>query len=109
MNEKDFDAVYIATEDKSILSKFQDAFGEKLLTPECEYINYDYDKKGLLVQYNGERENDKYLRGLEYLASMLFLSKCDGFITSMTSGSIGVMILSEGFEYLHVYDLGLYP
>ena len=104
-----YDTVYLATEDRNIAAKFQEAFGDTLLLPECEYIDYNYNHPAWLANCSTNRENDKYLRGLEYLVSMLFLSRCPGFITSMTSGSAGVMCLSEGFEYLHVFDLGVYP
>ena len=105
MQEKNFDAIYLATEDKNILAKFQKVFGDKLILPDAKYVEYDYTNPKLLYNYI---TNDKYLRGLEYLVSMLFLSKCQGFITSITSGSTGVMCLSEGFEYLYVFDLGYY-
>ncbi len=108
MNTGGYDVVYLATEDKNIAAKFQEAFGEKLLLPEADYIDYDYDSPELLSSYTTERKNDKYLRGLEYMISMLVLTKCNGFITSRTSGSTGVMCLSEGFEYLYVFDLGVY-
>ncbi|MBQ6971073.1 MAG: hypothetical protein IJP86_01815 [Synergistaceae bacterium] len=75
----------------------------------CEYVDFNYDSDRMLAEYSTGRANDKYLRGLEYLVSILFLSRCRGFIASMTSGSTGVMCLSEGFEYLYVFDLGLYP
>ena len=109
MRTEKFDAVYLATEDKSILAKFQAAFGDKLLQAECEYIDYDESSEKWITEYSLDRNNDKYLRGLEYLVSILFLSRCRGFIASMTSGSQAVMYLSEGFEYLYVFDLGLYP
>ncbi|MBQ7153963.1 MAG: hypothetical protein IJR85_00185 [Synergistaceae bacterium] len=101
----DFEAVYLATEDKRILAKFQEAFGEKLILPESRCFDYDYDSPEYLCKY---MNNDKYSLGLDYLVSMLFLSKCKGFITSLTSGSTGVMCLSEGFDYLYVFDLGVY-
>ena len=109
MNSGNYDAVYLATEDKNILAQFQKAFGEQLLSPEADYLDYDYDNPRLLCAYYEGRKNDKYLRGLEYLVSMLMLTKCSGFITSITSGSTGVMCLSEGFDYLYVFDLGVYP
>lgn len=109
MKERNFDSVYLATEDKKILAKFQDSFGEKLILPEADYIDYDYDNPKYLASCGANRKNDKYLRGLEYLVSMLFLSRCDSFITSGTSGSAGLMCLSEGFEYLYFFDLGVYP
>lgn len=109
MREEGFDSVYLATEDKKILAAFQEAFGDKLIQPECEYVDFNYDSDRMLAEYSTGRSNDKYLRGLEYLVSILFLSRCRGFIASMTSGSTGVMCLSESFEYLYVFDLGLYP
>ena len=105
MMTEGFDSVYLATEDKRILQKCMDAFGEKLLLPDCEYIDYDYDNPELLHKYIS---NDKYRMGLDYIVSMAFLSRCPGFITSITSGSTAVMCLSEGFEYLYVFDLGVY-
>ena len=109
MSEHNFDAVYLATEDKKILTEFQASFGEKLLSPECDYIAYDYDAPKRLAQYQTNRKNDRYLRGLDYIVSMIFLAGCDGFITSQTSGAVGVMCLSDGWEYLYVFDLGYYP
>lgn len=107
MRGENFDSIYLATEDKNILAKFQAAFGDKLLLPEADYINYDYEHARLLADCD---DINKYLRGLEYLVSMLFLAKfCKGFVTCMVSGSAGVMCLSEDFDYLYVFDLGLYP
>ena len=108
MHEENFDAMYLATEDKNILMKFREAFGEELLLPEANYLDYDYDNPQYLVHYHAERENDKYLRGLEYLVSMIMLTKCNGLITSRTSGSTGVMCLSQNYDYLYVFDLGCY-
>jgi len=106
LSEKNFDAVYLATEDKNILKKFQDAFGEKLITFEQDYLDYD-PNEWVTAQFT-DRKNDRYLRGLEYLVSKLMLAKCQGFIASISSGSMGAMCLSEGFEYLYVFDLGVY-
>ena len=108
MNTGEYDAVYLATEDKHILSEFRQAFGEKLMLPECDYIDFDASDNRYVTTYFTERKNDKYLRGLEYLVSKLLLTKCNGLITSKTSGTTGIMCLSEGFKYLYVFDLGVY-
>ena len=47
MKEKNFDYVYLATEDKRILAEFQAAFREKLILPDNNYFDYDYEKSGL--------------------------------------------------------------
>ena len=43
-----------------------------------------------------------------YLINMIILSKCIDILSANTSGSIGVFILSEGFRYSKVYNLGKY-
>ena len=43
-----------------------------------------------------------------YLINIIILIKCIDIITSMTSGTIGAFILSEGFRNKIVYNLGLY-
>ena len=112
MRERSFDAVYLATEDKRVVREFQEAFGEKLILPEAQYVDYDYTKtdkfKNWLYNYHNDRENDRYLSGMEYLVSILFLSQCEGLITSGNNGSAAAMILSGGFEYFYFFDLGMY-
>ena len=108
MSTGDYDAVYLATEDKNILAAFQKVFGDKLLLSENDYLDFDYSADRYVTTYFTDRNNDKYLRGLEYIVSKLLLTKCQGLITSITSGSCGVMCLSEGYDYLYVFDLGIY-
>lgn len=55
-----------------------------------------------------ERDRDEYLRGKEYLTTIVLLSRCNCFIGSRTSGAVGVMMLSSGFEFTYLYDLGRY-
>ena len=108
--EGSYDAVYLTTEDKNILAAFVEAFGEKLILSDRDPIEFDPNAGKWVTECFGDRrENDKYLTGLEYLVSMLLLTKCSGLITSRTSGSTGIMCLSEGFEYLYVFDFGVYP
>ena len=109
MSEKGFDSVYLATEDKNILAKFQAAFKEKLLLPNADYLDYDYNDPKYIAYVSSDRENDKYLRGLEYLVSMLFLSKCPGLLACVCGGAVVPVLFSEGFEYLHIFHLGVYP
>lgn len=108
MNTKGYNAVYLTTEDKRILAKFRDAFGESLILTDREYVDFDYDSKEYATMYSTHRTNDKYLQGLEYLVSMLLLRECQGLITSIASGPTGLICLAGEFEDLYVYDLGYY-
>ena len=109
MSAKNFNAIYLSTEDKNIVAKFMSHFGDSILLPEQEYVNFDPILRKDISNYSGNRENDRYLSGLEYLTSKLLLCECDGLVTSMSGGAICAMLFSEGFDYLHVFDLGVYP
>ena len=108
MKDKNFDALFLATEDKYIVAEFQEAFGDDLLLPDVVYPDYDYESGDVIDCFQAIRENYKYLSGMEYLVSVLFLSKCKGFIASGSNSTIGALRFSDGFEYYYYFDLGLY-
>lgn len=72
-----------------------------------DYIEYDYDKHNYLSAYYEDTQN-RYDRGMDYLIAMLLLIDCNGLITTITSGSVGVMCLAEDYEFFYVFDLGYY-
>ena len=107
MKDEKFDAIYLSTEDKNIVSEFLSAFGEKLLLPEAQYV--DYDGSGEPIDnFHVDRENYKYLSGLDYVVSIIFLSTCKGLLVSGSNGSGAALLFSDSFEYLYVFDLGVY-
>ena len=108
MDTGKFDAIYISTEDQGIVSEFRKYFAEKLILPEQEYFDFDTSSRKAISEYTHNRPNDKYLNGLEYLASKLLLCECKGLVTSMSGGAILTMLFSQGFEYLYVFDIGVY-
>ncbi|MDR2593215.1 MAG: hypothetical protein LBC87_00385 [Fibromonadaceae bacterium] len=112
MQKYNLDFVYLATEDESIFENFSKEFGEKLIHNNQKRIKLteqDLTDGKLLVDFNFGRERDKYHLGLEYIASIYILSRCKYFIGGFTSGTISVMLMTQGFEYKYVYDLGCYP
>ncbi len=106
---ENFDAVYLSTEDQGIISEFRKYFAGKLILPEQEYFDFDTSNWVAISEYTHDRLNDKFLNGLEYLASKLLLCECQGLVTSMSGGAVLTMLFSHGFEYLYVFDLGVYP
>ena len=56
-----------------------------------------------------ERENDEYLKGLEYLSSLYIVSQCKALIAGNCGGSQMAVFVNGGrHEYEHVFDLGMY-
>ena len=99
-----YDWFFISTEDDLIRDIFIKEFGYKIKFLISQKINYNYNKKQFLS--DNIKGNVQYIK--IYLLNMIILSKCIDIISSQTSGAIGVFILSEGFRYSKVYNLGTY-
>ena len=107
--DKQLDYIYLATEDQDIYVLFQKEFGEKILTNKQDrFTKQEMAKAQYLYQIKHNREKDKYWLGLEYLSSMYMLSKCHSFIGSRTRGAIGVLLMTDEFDYQYVWNLGIY-
>jgi hypothetical protein len=98
--------IYLATEDELIYKLFLESFGDKLVVNKQKRI--DLKENEWLFNINFGRERDKYNLGLEYLSSIYNLSKCECFVGGVTNGTMGVFLMTEGFEYKYIYDLGNY-
>lgn len=100
------DAIFLGTEDKSIYDKFKEKYGDIVYTNRKKFIEYHGEKSiGKLVTCNID---DAYDEGLEYLVTIALLAKCRCFVGGHTSGTVGVMLMNEAFEYCYIFDLGLY-
>ena len=51
---------------------------------------------------------DAYQEGMDYLVTIVTLSKCNCFVGGHTSGTVGVILMNEKFDYQYIFDLGLY-
>ena len=45
---------------------------------------------------------------LNYLAAVYLLTQCNCFLGGRTGGTKGVLLAADGFDYVKIYDLGLY-
>lgn len=108
-SEKRWDFIYLATEEQATQNQFEEAFPGKILVNKRCYYDGDYSEK-LLCEVKNERENDEYLRSLEYLSSMYILSKCNMLIGGLCGGSQAALIMrgEKEYEYLYLFDLGNY-
>lgn len=105
------DYVFIATEDNDILDMFKNEFGDHLLYVEQNRVSKkEMSPNSYLAAINIKKNKglDTYSKIIGYLTATYLLSKCDCYIAGRTGGSKGVLIMSEGFKYKKVYDLGMY-
>jgi hypothetical protein len=102
--------IYLATEDSDIYAQFTEYFGEIVFSnDQVRYSAKDFTND---VQWNFQlAETTNYSKrdmGLQYLSSMNILSKCNCFIGGKCGGIIATYLMTEGFEYDYIWDLGVY-
>ena len=105
IQERDLQLIYLATEDTDIWTRFNDEFPGKIMS----FQNHHFSTK------DNENVNDiansllsPYERNREYLTSIAILSRCNVLLAGATSGSISALLMSNGYEYAHIYQLGTY-
>lgn len=102
-----YDYYFLSTEDDLIREKFVHKFKNKLKYIKFkESINFNYINKKRLLYNKIISGNLNFMK--IYLINIIILSKCIDIITANTCGSKGIFILSNGFRYSKVYNLGFY-
>ncbi|MGN0318530.1 MAG: hypothetical protein ACI4E1_11430 [Lachnospira sp.] len=102
--------VFLATEDADIFQNFVDVFGERLLSiPQKRISKSNMDKEHFLSTQSDWIENDHPIeKARAYLTSMYLLSRCDCFLSGRTGGAKAVLLMTNGFRYQKIYNLGFY-
>lgn len=102
-----FEYIYLATDEKKTEIEFKKVFKDKVLVNKRTYFDgYDFSTM-LIGEIKMDRENDKFLRGLEYLSSLNLLSKCDGLCSGLSGGTFAAFYMNQGkYRYKYFWDLG---
>lgn len=103
--------IYLVTEEKRIVEKFVKMFRERLLLSEGEYYDKFYKDKRVthISQITFDREDDLYLRGMEYFTKVFILSLCDALVGGNCGATRAAYIMNGGkYSYEYIFDKGLY-
>ncbi len=94
--EKKYDKIYVASEEYRNVKALEELFPGKILVNKRQYYDgIDMSNKWINeVTFN--RENDGYLKGMEYLSSIMLLSKCDGLVAGICGGSVAATYINNG-------------
>lgn len=97
--------IFLATEDGRIYRKFKEKYGDTIITNVKRYAEYEGGSIGqtLLESGNGGRGG-----GMEYLVTIMLLSRCDCLCAGIVSGTGGAVLLSEGYREMYLFDIGRY-
>lgn len=108
IEEKNFEQIYLATDDTRAIDAMKNAFSQNVV-----YYDDVSRVSGTYSAYNipTQRENHRYLCGLEVLRDMLTLSMCDGLVAGMSQVVIAARIAKVSYEkewdYLKIIDKGV--
>lgn len=110
MERGNYQYVYVATEEKRLYDIISKKFGENyvLSNKRVYYDEYYSYKPDVIGKIHFSRENDNYLKGLEYLSSLNILSKCNGIIGGNCGGMLYAVLMAQDNSTTKVINCGLY-
>lgn len=103
-----YDYIFLATEDSTIYNALKRRFGNKLIAYDVPRFESDTGNRKL-AELGFERDNDRYLKGEEYLITIYLLAKCNSIITPIVGGGVAAIRINGGrYEHKYVFHLGEY-
>lgn len=107
MFEKKCSYIFLATEDENLQKNFKSRYGSKLLDREIFRVSTERGEQ--ISDILEKAQVNRKLFGLNYLANIYILAKCDCFIGGKTSATPFVFLIKENeFEYFYIWELGIY-
>lgn len=103
---KQYKYVYLATEEQANEEYLKKEFPSRIIVNDRTYYDdTDYSRGLSYVHMNGEK--DRCCRGLQYLSSIMLLSKCGGLISGQCEGGYAAFYLNGGqYRYCFFWELG---
>ncbi|NBH84990.1 hypothetical protein D7X88_17160 [bacterium C-53] len=107
MEEWHCERIFLSTEDGRAADRMKAEFGAMLsCTNQRRFKDTGTE---WLADIRFQRQDDKYLRGLEYLVTIELLSKCDCFLAGICAGSVCAQIMNNGkYQHMRMVDKGEY-
>lgn len=106
MAEKGYQRLFLATEDAGVLAMFKEHFGDKLFYVEQQ--RYEDGKTPLALQENFAKDSSPKEEGMKYLSAIYLLGGCDALIGGRCGITTIAYLISSGFEYEYLWNLGRY-
>ncbi len=102
-----FDYIFVATEDEQIYRQLKKEYGERMISNDTALIG-DVNGKWLNEMFSSEKmKGTKYQKMVEYVVSIILLSKCDSLIAPLIGGTLGAMRMNGGkYKNVYLFHLG---
>lgn len=111
INKYTYEYIYLATEEKRIADAFKGRFYGKILENNRNYYDADYEQSSFnrISQVNFGREDDDFLKSLEYFSSINILAHCDSLVAGLCGGSeFAVYFNGNKYRECYLFDKGRY-
>lgn len=93
--------IFMCCDNEEAIKMFKKEFGEDtVLVNERKFYPLNSDLSNPMINF--ERENDTYLKGLEYLTSVYLLSRCDYLVGGLSGASVAAQLLKKN-KYKKIY------
>lgn len=105
------DSIYLATEELAIYEKFEKAFPGLIIVNQRQYYDgiFNACNMSYIYEVQFDRDNDIYLKGLEYLSSLQLLSRCDVLLGGNCGGACAALYMNNmRYKHTELFDLGVY-
>ena len=99
--------IFLATEDIDIYKTFHNVFGDKMVVNQSLY--FESKEKEWISDIIQNSHISLVKKNKEYFEAIMILSMCPYIIGGRTGGMIGAMLMSNGYDYQYIYNLGVYP
>lgn len=109
-------AIYLASDEKSIVDYFEKRFPRCVLVNKRVYydeVDVDYSTYNSMgTDITGQmfnRDNNEYLIGIEYISSINLVSKCDYLVAGACGGTTAALYMNNNrYKDKYVFNLGRY-
>lgn len=103
LKEKDYELIFLATDEQAAVDIFQQEFGERVKAFEDVYRAVDGNES---VAYRCiSREKHHYLLGLEVLRDQYMLTRCDGLVCGVSNLTISARLMRKAWYDRDYNDL----
>ena len=106
-----YEYLYLATEDGQYDRLFREEYGDRLLVNRRNYYDRSFaeQKLTLIKDVHFDRQDDDYLKGLEYISSLQILAACEGLVAGNCGGTQAAILWNnDRYKQAYVYDQGVY-
>ncbi|XME01252.1 hypothetical protein QYZ88_011075 [Lachnospiraceae bacterium C1.1] len=102
MKENGYSHIFLATEVQEVTELFKKRFGDKVSFTSQQ--RYSAKERRFLADIHFSRDNDAYLKGIEYLTVIHLLSKCDGIYGIICGSVVCAQMLRENSIKVQLYE-----